>query len=86
MPGIARKGIDAAGGTDAVGSPNVFVENSPAVRIGDAVNPHGPGTHANPVLAGGSPDVFVNGIPVSRAGDPANCGHTTSGSGTVFAN
>ena len=85
MPGIARKDTDAAGGTDIVGSPDVFVENKPAVRIGDAVQGHGPGTHGGPVMATGSGTVFVNGIAVCREGDVANCGHPTSGSGTVFA-
>jgi uncharacterized Zn-binding protein involved in type VI secretion len=86
MPGIARKSVDAAGSTIAVGSSNVFVENAPAARIGDKVNAHGRGAHNNPVMATGSPNVFVNNVPVSRAGDSANCGHVASGSGSVFAN
>jgi uncharacterized Zn-binding protein involved in type VI secretion len=86
MPGIARKGVDAAGGTIAVGASNVFVENAPVARIGDKVNSHGRGSHNNPVMATGSPNVFVNNIPVSRAGDSANCGHAVGGSGSVFAN
>lgn len=85
MPGIAREGVDAAGGTIIQGSPNVFVDGAPAVRIGDAVAGHGPGPHAGPVMAQGSSTVFVNGIPVSRAGDAASCGHPASGSGDVFA-
>jgi uncharacterized Zn-binding protein involved in type VI secretion len=85
MPGIARKDTDAAGGKDIVGSPDVFVENKPAVRIGDAIQAHGRPPHANPVMAFGSPSVFVNNIAVCRTGDKANCGHPTSGSGTVFA-
>lgn len=86
MPGILRQNVDVTGGKNAVGSPTVFVDNKPAVRIGDSVQPHGRGSHNNPVMAVGSPTVFVNNIPVCREGDAANCGHKGSpGSSTVFA-
>ena len=86
MPGIARNsGTDVAGVALIQGSPNVFVENKPAVRIGDAVAGHGIARHAGPVMATGSGTVFVNNIAVCREGDTADCGHPTSGSGTVFA-
>ena len=85
MPGIVRKGVDAAGGTLIQGSSNVFIDGAPAVRIGDAVAGHGRAPHSSPVMAQGSSTVFVNGIPVCRAGDAATCGHTASGSGDVFA-
>lgn len=85
MPGITRKGQDAAGGTLVGGSDNVFVNGSGAVRVGDAVAGHGPGVHAGPVMAAGSGTVFVNGIQVCRAGDPATCGDAASGSGNVSA-
>jgi uncharacterized Zn-binding protein involved in type VI secretion len=85
MPGVARRDTDVAGGIDIVGSPNVFVENKPAVRIGDAIQGHGLPPHAAPVMATGSGTVFVNNIAVCREGDTASCGHATSGSGTVFA-
>lgn len=86
MPGIARQGKDSAGGTIVAGSGNVFANNSPDARIGDAVAGHGPGAHAGPVMAAGSPNVFSNNIPTSRAGDAASCGHTASGSDDVFVN
>lgn len=85
MPGVTRKSADTAGGTLIQGSPDVFVDGNPAVRIGDAVAGHGPGEHAGPVMAAGSGSVFVNDIPVCRAGDAATCGHPASGSGDVFA-
>jgi uncharacterized Zn-binding protein involved in type VI secretion len=85
MPGAARAGVDAAGGTIAVGSPNVFADGAPWSRIGDAVKPHGKKPHNGPVMAEGSPNVFANGIPVSRQGDKATCGHPATGSGNVFA-
>lgn len=87
MPGIARDaGTDAAGGPIIQGSGNVFVEGKPIVRIGDAVAGHGKGPHAGPTMAQGSGNVKANGIGVCRSGDIATCGHTASGSGSVFAN
>lgn len=85
MPGIARKGVDAAGGTNIGGSGNVFVNGAGAVRKGDAVAGHGILLHAGPVMEGCSSTVFVNGIGVCRAGDAASCGHPDSGSSNVFA-
>ena len=85
MPGIARAGTDAAGGTISAGSGNVFVNGSPAARIGDPVSGHGRGPHRGPVMAAGSGTVKVNGIGVCRAGDSASCGHPASGSGNVSA-
>ena len=87
MPGIARDdGQDVAGGALIQGSSNVFVENKPVVRIGDAVAGHGRSPHNSPTMSAGSGNVFANGIGVCREGDAASCGHTASGSGTVFAN
>lgn len=86
MPGIARQGKDSAGGTIVAGSANVFANNSPDARVGDAVAGHGKPPHAAPVMAAGSPNVFSNNIPTSRAGDAASCGHTASGSDDVFVN
>ena len=84
MPGGVREGIDAAGGVLIQGSPNVFTNGAPAVRVGDAVAGHGRPPHSSPVMAEGSGTVFINGIPACRAGDAATCGHTASGSSDVF--
>lgn len=86
MPGATRVGTDSAGGPLATGSGNVFVNNVPAVRVGDKVSPHGKPPHNSPVMTGGSSNVFVNGIPEIKAGDKATCGHPSSGSGDVFVN
>ena len=57
MPGIARDaGVDSAGGPIIEGSPNVFANESPVARVGDAVAGHGRGSHARPVMADGSPN------------------------------
>lgn len=86
MPGVARDaGTDSAGGPIIQGSPNVFTNGDPTVRIGDAVAGHGTGAHAGPTMAAGSGNVFTNNIATSRAGDPATCGHLATGSGDVFA-
>jgi uncharacterized Zn-binding protein involved in type VI secretion len=86
MPGVSRDaGQDIAGGAIIQGSPDVFTNSKPTVRIGDAIAGHGLGTHAGPVMAAGSGNVFTNNIPTSRQGDPATCGHLATGSGDVFA-
>lgn len=87
MPGVVRNsGQDVAGGALVEGSPNVFANNKPVVRIGDAVAGHGLSPHSSPVMAEGSPNVITNNIQTCRAGDTATCGHPASGSGNVFAN
>lgn len=87
MPGIARDaGADSAGGAIIQGSPNVFANNRPVARVGDAVAGHGRGPHSGPRMAAGSGNVLTNNIPTCRAGDPATCGHPASGSSNVFAN
>lgn len=87
MPGIARDDSeDFAGGALIEGSPNVFVEGRPVVRVGDLVAGHGLPPHNSPVMAAGSPNVFTNSIETCREGDPATCGHPATGSFTVYAN
>jgi uncharacterized Zn-binding protein involved in type VI secretion len=69
------------------GSPNVFIENLPAARVGDPLAAHGCATctpHGRGV-ASGSSTVFINGLAAARVGDSINCGGVIStGSGTVF--
>ncbi|HJU70395.1 MAG TPA: PAAR domain-containing protein [Paucimonas sp.] len=68
------------------GSPDVFINNLPAHRTGDAWMTHnGPrGPHGG-VQATGSPTVFVNGRPLARVGDLVSCGSiVATGSGNVF--
>ena len=67
------------------GSPDVFVNGSPAVRIGDK-------TYCGDPATSGSPNVYINKIPVHRKGDSTG-GHGSwvknaaeSGSPNVFAN
>lgn len=87
MPGASRKGTDSAGGTIISGSPDVFINGSPAARVGDKVAKHSRrGSHAAASLVKGSPNVFVNGKPLVREGDTASCGHPASGSSDVFVN
>lgn len=86
MPGTVRQGTDVAGGVLAVGSGNVFANNSPVVRLGDLISAHGLPPHVAPVMASASGDVFTNEIATCRAGDVGSCGHPSSGSGDVFTN
>lgn len=86
MPGIARNGVDVAGGVAIQGSSNVNVNGSGAVRLGDKVASHGLPPHApTPPMVSASSTVRVNSIPVCRSGDSANCGHSISGSANVSA-
>lgn len=84
MPGIARKNLDSAGGTQLAGGQDfVRVEGELVVLLGDPVQGHGTGTHAAPVMAEGSPFARINGIPVCRAGHLASCGHASTGSASM---
>ncbi len=86
MPGVARNGVDIAGGVAIEGSSNVKVNGSGVVRIGDKVASHGISPHSpTPPMVGGSTKVFANGIGVCRSGDAASCTHTISGSSDVNA-
>jgi uncharacterized Zn-binding protein involved in type VI secretion len=86
MPGIARVGVDTAGGTITGNlAPNVNINGSPIVVKGATVQGHGLGPHASPTMDGCSSTVFANGIPVCREGDAATCGHPATGSGSVNA-
>lgn len=96
MPPAHRKGDIGSGHgchfppTPATGgSPNVFVNGRPLMRVGDAYVPHPCVVgHAPPhgrALADGSASVFVNGQPAGRTGDAIDCGGSAStGSGDVF--
>ena len=75
MPPALRATIDHASDSGLItqGSPDVFVEGLPAVRVGDPVMPHDYHTGTYQV-AQGSSTVFVNGLPMARLGDISNCG------------
>lgn len=71
------------------GSPNVFVDGKPLMRVGDPYIPHGCGPCPAPphgrALAAGSGTVFTNGKPTGRIGDAIDCGGTAAtGSGDVI--
>ena len=82
MPGIARVGVDSAGGIQlGMQGANFRVNGAPVVLVGDSVAPHpvGPPHDAAPIMAVGCPTFRLNDIPVCRAGHAANCGHPTTG-------
>lgn len=71
------------------GSPNVFVNNKPLMRVGDAYVSHGCSVCPEPehgrMLAAGSSTVFVNGLSAGRIGDAIDCGgQAETGSPNVF--
>ena len=87
MPGIARdKGKDHAGGQAIKGSPDVYANNKPVVRVHDNIDGHGSGPHQGPVMITGSSNVYVNNKKVCRAKDQAACGHQITGSNDVIVN
>lgn len=84
MHGIARVGLDSAGGTILGGGQGfVTVEGALWAVLGDAVAGHGLVPHDAPVMAAGSSFIRINGIPVCREGHAASCGHTATGSATM---
>jgi uncharacterized Zn-binding protein involved in type VI secretion len=95
MPANARIGDQVCcGSKNAKGSPNVFVNSIPQVRLGDICTGHGC-FPPRPCISG-SPNVFANSIPVHRIGDkwPPHCcpkkgchpSTQCSGSPNVFSN
>jgi uncharacterized Zn-binding protein involved in type VI secretion len=93
MPAVARVGdagqVHCSGYTMASGSPDVFVNNRPVIRVGDPSTVHaGPGLCVPHVarVSAGSGSVFVNGRPIARVGDPlAVCTKILQGSPSVNA-
>lgn len=83
-PGVARKGIDVAGGLIITGRETVIVNDAPIATEGDDVIAHGP--HPNNMVAGhNAKNVFAEDRLVARRGDAAVCGHPiTPGSADVF--
>ena len=71
------------------GSPNVFINGKPALRVGDATAVHikpgnSPAPHASAISVGSS-TVFINGQPAARIGDSIACGDAVAeGSSNVF--
>lgn len=71
------------------GSPDVYVNDRPLMRVGDSYMPHAcVAGHAGPhgrALAAGSATVFINGKPAGRIGDAIDCGgNAQTGSGNVY--
>ena len=87
MTGIARVGVDTAGGIIlGDGQSTVYCNGSLIAVIGDRVTGHGRAPHSSPVMVQGSSTVFAGGIGVCREGDQASCGHSATGSSDTFAN
>jgi uncharacterized Zn-binding protein involved in type VI secretion len=94
MPAVARQGdagrIHCTPYTIANGSPDVFVNNRPAARLGDSSTIHKEraGRRCRPhvsKISDGSSSVFINGKPVARIGDPLDkCTEIIEGSSDVF--
>lgn len=73
----------------AGGSLDVFVNERPLMRVGDAYVPHGcpscPEPSHSRSLAAGSATVFINGKAAGRVGDAIDCGgNAQTGSSNVY--
>jgi uncharacterized Zn-binding protein involved in type VI secretion len=79
LEGVLRATEDYCGGLISTGSPNVFINGKPVVRIGDQVAYYGPGSESSAVMATGSSTFFVNGKPVCRVGDLNTAGTPATG-------
>ena len=89
--GVARVGVDTAGGVHLGGGQSgVTIDGARVVVRGDAVAAHAPcpdvPVHCAATMVGASAGVTINGIPVCRAGDAASCGHASTGAATVTIN
>lgn len=83
--GSSRVGRDSAGGTIvSPGAPTVFVENSKASLHGDSVASHGKSPHTGPTMVASINTVRITNKRPIVQGDNATCGHTATGSSTVF--
>lgn len=95
MPAVTRQGDLSTGHSSfpptsaSQGSPDVFVNGKPVVRVGDSYTPHGsptPNPSHSRSLSSGSSTVFINGIPCGRIGDSISCGDASAqGSSNVVA-
>ena len=81
MPPVTRLGDNCTGHgcyparPSVAGSPTVFANNLPVIRVTDPYDTHccGPACHGG-TLAEGSSTVFAEGLAVGRQGDPIDCG------------
>jgi uncharacterized Zn-binding protein involved in type VI secretion len=79
--GVARVGIDNAGGVQLGGGQSWFrVDGALVVVHDDPVAPHGIGFHGNPRMVAGAPWLRISGKAIVAEGDLATCGHPTTGS------
>lgn len=91
MPGISR-GVDTAAGDLVPSQKTVFANGDVAPSLvivnDDDVVSHSPcpspPSHCSATMIAGSNNVFIGIIAVVNAGDSATCGHTSTGSSTVF--
>jgi len=84
--GVARIGIDTAGGTQLPFVNSTVRANGALIQVlGGPVAGHGDSPHNSPRMVTSSATVRINGIPVCRLSDKASCGHVSTGSADVRA-
>jgi len=86
MPGVSRVTEDNTGGLIVgPGAPTVLTEGKPTSVVNDNIATHGESPHVAATMVGSSSTVYAEGKLVCRDGDSGSCGHSATGSGTVFA-
>jgi uncharacterized Zn-binding protein involved in type VI secretion len=79
MAGIARAGIDEAGGIIQPTQSIATINGVPIATVGASITGHGNGSHSSAVMVGGSSLFTINGVPVVLAGMLASCNHEATG-------
>lgn len=78
---------DCSGRPAKEGSPDVSLNDKPALRVHDQLVPHGCAEHRSHPgkVSEGSKSVTINDRPAARIGDPVDCGsRMKTGSADVF--
>ncbi len=77
----ARVGSDLVGAGTIIntnGISTVKVGGQTPATLGDAITPHGSGSHSAATMVEASATVFAQGIGICRQGDAASCEHTVA--------
>lgn len=67
------------------GSPDVYIDGKPAIRVGDPLAPHSKPKHPpHPrIIVSGEPSILINGKPAAVTGGAIDCGGATIGSASA---
>ncbi|MNT56239.1 PAAR motif protein [compost metagenome] len=81
MAGIARAGVDSAGGIIQPTQSIATINGIPIATMGASITGHGSGSHSSASIVEGSSLFTINGVPVVLAGMRASCNDQATGDG-----